>query len=399
MVNSDILNVSNPVQFDEAITSSQYHTYLPYASTGYGTDDEIRIPIQNREALTLPSESYLIIEGNFDKPVVNPPVAFPATTKLSYNGLAHLFSEIRYELNGVVIDQTKNPGVTTSLKGYISYDTDEQKIKTTEYMDANTGQFQIVVPLNHLFGFCEDYRKILLNIRQELVLIRANVNTNAYESAANDHTLEITKISWRMPHIMVSDSERLRLLKILNSDPWLAMGFMTWELHELPQVNRTTKHTWTVRTSPKLETPRYIIFAFQNNRKNTLGQTASEFDNCNLTTAKLYLNGIPFPYDNIHVDFPKNHYPILYNMYARFQSSYYGTEDRPLISYADFKTKCPMVVFDCSRQPETLKSGSVDIRIEWETAEAMQDNTSAYCLILHDRVVNYRPLSNAVQVQ
>lgn len=397
MVNSDVLNITDPVVFDETITSSEYHTYLPYAATGYGTDDEIRIPIQNKDALTLPSESYLVIEGTFTG---NPAgTAYDNTTRLSANGLPHLFSEIRYELNGVVIDQTKNPGISSSLKGYVSYDTDEEKIKATEYMDLDTGEFHVVVPLNHLLGFCEDYRRVLLNIRQELVLIRANVNTNAFETQTAAHSLKLNRISWRMPHIMVNDSQRLNFLKILNSDQWISMGFITWELHELPTVNRTTKHTWTVRTSPKLETPRYVLFAFQTDRKNKTDASASLFDHCQLTTAKLYLNGIAFPYDNLNINWDKDHFGILYNMYTRFQSSYYGTEDRPLKAIGDFKTHCPMVVFDCSRQPETLKTGAVDIRLEWETGAAMPANTSAYCLILHDRVVNYRPLSSAVQVQ
>ncbi|KAK9680973.1 hypothetical protein QE152_g38686 [Popillia japonica] len=39
------------------------------------------------------------------------------------NGLALLFEEIRYELAGTVIDRNKNPGITSTLKSYVSFDT------------------------------------------------------------------------------------------------------------------------------------------------------------------------------------------------------------------------------------------------------------------------------------
>jgi hypothetical protein len=36
----------------------------------------------------------------------------------------------------------------------------------------------------------------------------------------------------------------------------------------------------------------------------------------------------------------------------------------------------------------------VDIRIEFETSVNIPDKTTAYCLILHDRIAKYIPIKN-----
>ncbi|XP_011635287.1 neurofilament heavy polypeptide-like [Pogonomyrmex barbatus] len=52
------------------------------------------------------------------------------------------------------------------------------------------------------------------------------------------------------------------------------------------------------------------------------------------------------------------------------------------------------VIIDCSRQNESVKNATVDVRLEFETKENVPMNTTAYCLIVHDRMVQYNPLTN-----
>jgi len=62
-----------------------------------------------------------------------------------------------------------------------------------------------------------------------------------------------------------------------------------------------------------------------------------------------------------------------------------------------FFAKVPLFVIDCSKQAETIKTGSVDIRIDIETSKDIPADTSAYCLIIHDALVQYLPLSGIVK--
>ncbi|KAE9522451.1 hypothetical protein AGLY_017112 [Aphis glycines] len=104
---------------DCKITQMQYHSFLPYSTTALSNNDEIRISIQNMDAYTLPSESYLYIEGKLNIPADI--TAEKGEFNFTNNGLAFLFSEIRYEINGVEIQKLKSPGISSSLKGFCSH--------------------------------------------------------------------------------------------------------------------------------------------------------------------------------------------------------------------------------------------------------------------------------------
>ena len=115
----NILNVTEKVMVDNSIVNFEYHTHQPYTNR-FENNDEIRIPIQE-DMSTLPCESYLYIEGRLLKTDNNP----ATTTVFVNNGIAYLFSELRYEMNGVVIDSVSRLGHSSTMKGYISYNASE----------------------------------------------------------------------------------------------------------------------------------------------------------------------------------------------------------------------------------------------------------------------------------
>lgn len=400
------LKVTEPIFADNSIVNYQYHTHQPYAATTFNNNDEIRIPIQAQDVYTLPSQSYIYIEGS----LWNMEDKVSTTLKIINNGIAFLFDEIRYELGGMVIDRTRNPGITSTLKGYASYTSNQSnRLENGGWNHhsfpriLNDGKFSACIPLSMLLGVAEDFQKIILNTRQELVLIRSNTDENAVCNSPATGTdkpkLVINKIAWKMPHVSVSDSEKIQLLEYVDANRDLSIAFRSWELHELPVVQKSMNHTWTVKSTSQLEKPRFIIFGFQTNKKNKTNENMSKFNHCNLTNIKLYLNSDVFPYDNLNIQFDKKKYAVLYEMYAQFQQSYYYKFGRdPCLNHINYEQTAPIVVIDCSRQSETIKHGSVDIRLEFETSTNVPENTSAYCLILHDRLVKYNPLTSVVKV-
>ncbi|KAL6254043.1 hypothetical protein P5V15_014660 [Pogonomyrmex californicus] len=105
-------------------------------------------------------------------------------------------------------------------------------------------------------------------------------------------------------------------------------------------------------------------------------EDTSRFDDCNLTDMKLYLNSECYPYD-MNLDFDKNRWSVLYEMYARFCKGYYGHEYfEPSLTVTSFLHNGPFVIIDCSRQNESVKSVTVDVRLEFEIKENVPINTS-----------------------
>lgn len=400
----EILNLEESPRFDDSIEGIEFHSHHPYTSNKFKAGDEIRISVQHQDIYTLPSQSYLYLAGRLLK---HDGSTVATVSKLTNNAFAFLFDEIRYELCGSEIDKVRNPGITSSLKGLASFKQTSENFgwcypSSNRLSNISTeGHFNVCLPLSMLLGFGEDYEKVIINVKQELVLIRSRQDDNCYinQSGSEERSkIELTMLCWKLPYVSVSEYQRLNLMRHLKSEKILSVSFRSWELYEYPMLPVTRRQVWAVKTSNQMEKPRYVILAFQTGRENSVDKDASGFDHCNISNVKLFLNSKSYPYDDLNLNFERNQFALLYYMYASFQSSFYpGSPSQPILTPSEFKEKAPLVIIDCSHQSESIKSGPVDVRVEFESNSVFPSNTTAYCLIIHDRVVEYNPLTNIVR--
>ncbi|XP_026830912.1 uncharacterized protein LOC113563446 [Ooceraea biroi] len=279
---TEILNIGNEPIFDDRIVKIETHTYNPFANTTFGHSDEIRIPIQ-QDLYTLPHESFLYIEG---KLTLNGDLIGPRMV-MGNNCVAFMFDEIRYGLDGVEIDRNRNVGITSTLKNNTLLTLDRgitlgNSGWDTYYSDNANGYFNFCVPLSMLLGFCEDYKRVVINAPHERILLRScNDNNILLGNPALAPVIDIFKIQWRMPHVLLDEVTKLSMLRTLESGRYLTMGFRSWDLYEYPLLQSTTKHSWAIKTATQLEKPRYVIFALQTGRKNVMSEDVTIFDDCN----------------------------------------------------------------------------------------------------------------------
>lgn len=398
------LQIFQRPNFDDSIERDQHHPYYP-RTTNFNLNDEIRITIQHQDVYTQPSDSYIYIVGKLSN---TDPVG-TGTCKLTNNAYAFLFEQIRFEINGVEIDRCVKPGITTTMKSYVSYSDNESKTMQlagwSPFKDTqptiNDGKFSACIPLKFLLGFAENFTQILVNVSQELILIRAKTDDNCYINDTRNGTqkakIEIDTIEWRVKHISVHDKVRLPLLKTLHNRKSINIAYRKWELFELPALRNTKNDIWPLKTSSAMEKPRFVIVGFQEKKKDNYLADASTFNHSSITNIKLHLNTETYPYCPMKLDMANKCYAIAYYMYANFQSSYYdGRINNPLMDYAQFYN-CPLYVIDCFRQKETLTSNTFDIKLEMESEEAFKKDTAVYCLILHDAIIEYEPMSGIVK--
>lgn len=396
-------------KYDNRISGIELHGYNPYANSSFDYNDEIRIPIQQQDLIILPHQSYLYIEGKVIEGDKGQDSTEADTVCVDNNGIAFIFSEIRYELNGVEVDRCKNVGITTTLKNYASLTADKSKaLQNASWnmnIENNNNEFNYCIPMRMLMGFFEDYKRVIMNARHELVLIRARDDKNALFTKSKKITtpkIELIRVQWKVPHIMLDDYTKLQYLRVLQEDRSITMAFRSWDLYEYPLLPSTQRHTWSVKTSAQLEKPRFVIVALQTNRKNDIYKHITKFDHCKLRDLKLFLNSDFYPYDALNLDFnddmKKLRYGLLYDMYSKFIGAYYNNLDlTPMLDLDNFFNYGPLTIIDCSHQNESVKSGTVDVKLEFECLENIPPNTSAYCLIIHDRIVEYNSLSNIVR--
>lgn len=401
-----MLKIKKPSIHDTSITSYQYNVYTPYTRS-FTNQDEIRIAIQSQDGYVLPCESTLYIEGE----VVRAAGAEAATPnpRVSRNFGAFIFESIRYEIGGVEVDKSKYPGITSLLKAYPSIRTSEYRalecssLSTHDIEPADAvGSFALNIPLKLHMGFFEDYKNVIVNMKHELILTRNRNDNNCFFGANNILTITINKVQWRVPVIKLDDSTQLKMLKQIESNESIPMAFRSWDLYEYPTLPITDKHIWTVKTSSNLRRPRYIILGLQVFRMNQIANNAALFDPCNVTDAKVYLNSECYPKENLQINYAGNRASIAYEMYAKFQESYYHdgskTPSDVILTLENFLAS-PIYVFDCSRQNESIKSSAVDVRIEFQCSANIAPNTAAYCLIIHDNIIHYSPFTSLVHRQ
>lgn len=307
---SDILNITNQIQFDDRITKAEYRRILPYNTLTFGYNDEIRFQIQHQEHFLLPSESYIYIEGRIihtDKTASD-----NKKVRLINNAPTFFFDEAQYNICGKEIERTRNVGITSTLKIFSTRNTDEALSLSNggwapkDIPDRSVeGDFNFCVRLDSIFGFANDHKTIIPNAQHELILHRSKNDLNCcfVTNAEFKFRVSLTKMEWRVPFIFLNDVEKLRLYNTMNIGRPISIAFRVWDLHEYPLLPKTTSHQWTVKTSTQLEKPRYIFFAMQTNRKDVATLDSSKFDSNNLEELSVYLNDETYPNFTFSLEF------------------------------------------------------------------------------------------------
>ena len=246
---SSILRITDPILKDDSIDKYEEIAYEPVTGTNLNAPgQDIRLTIETQDIFTHPSESYLIIEGRLLRNDNNS-YGNNDLVSITNNCMMYLFKRIRYDLSGQDIENVMNVGQATTMLGLLKYPDDFSKSKglnqlwykdtTPNAEDANLGwdvrRYQIIrnsdprgtfsfrIPLKHIFGFCEDYDKVVYGLKHNLTLTRNGDNDAIFRAAADAAgnpvpagKIVLSKITWFMPHVMPADNDKMELYKIIE---------------------------------------------------------------------------------------------------------------------------------------------------------------------------------------
>lgn len=254
-----------------------------------------------------------------------------------------------------------------------------------------------------LHFFCDDYRKIIINSKHELILNRAANSLNCLTGGgvaetATRVTLDLLKIQWKMPHITLSDNVKLKMMNYLSKNRKIIIQHRSADLVEYPTLPQSTNLMWAVKTVSHVNRPRYVVVGLQTNRDNLHRADVTQFDHCHITEVRLYMNSQIYPYNMNEIRIHAGRYCELYDIYARIHASYYNhTEPTNMfaLSYIGYQNS-PIFAFDTSRADESIIDSSVDIRVEIKTSQNIPADTAAFCLIIYDSEFTYSPFDGIV---
>ena len=415
-----ILQIQEKYDVDTSIKSLEYYPFLPITGTQYNSAGQIRINIENQDEFFYPHRSWIEVEGKLVKSANAALYGDAELVTLTNNGILYLFDNIKYSLSGQEIESLNNPGRATTMLGLAKYSTsynDGPGLSKCWSLDTSTaaadtnvgfkrrrehiipkptpnGTFAFGIDMEHVFGFAEDYNKVVYGFRHTLTMVRKASNDDAIFRAAGVDAgkVEITKITWWMPRVQPSDAEKYKLYKSIESKVTLDAAFRMRQCATV-DLNAVSSFTWGLGVRSAPEKPRYLIIGLQTNKKNNQEHNAALFDHCRVTNMKARLNGIEYPAVDWDVDFTMQRYPRVYMALMDFARQYYGVD--PMVSSigvnaTDFKDLYPIFLFDVSKQSERLNQGVVDISVDMTFKANVDANTAAYAVLISDRKIKFQ---------
>jgi len=262
-----------------------------------------------QDLFTHPCESYLIFEGRLTK---QDGTAYANTdaVSLTNNGIMCLFSNFSYRLPNHEIEAVYHPGQATTMLGLLKYSDDfsmalglnqlwKKDTATTAVIADNTGfssrhkyliqqptakgTFSFRIPLKHIFGFCEDYNKIVYGLKHTLTLVcKANGDDAIFRvNDVDAGKVSLEKISWFMPHVLPADAEKLSLYKSIEAKVYLPVGYRSRQCDTIT-VPQATTFSWRIGVKNAPEKPRWVIIGFQTEKSGDQIKNPAIFNHVNV---------------------------------------------------------------------------------------------------------------------
>ena len=105
-----------------------------------------------------------------------------------------------------------------------------------------------------------------------------------------DGSIVIIKLSWHMPHVVLSDESQLSLLKDISNKVSLYIPYLNKQCERLSILQNSRDLDWKLNISAGSERPRYIFLCFKEAKDNNQKVNPSNFDHLQVTNAYVQLN-------------------------------------------------------------------------------------------------------------
>ena len=370
---NSILRITDPIPSDDSIDRYEDIVYEPVAGTNLNASgQDIKLTIETQDIFMHPSESFLIIKGRLLK-ADNNSYGNNDLISLTNNGMMHLFKRIWYDLSGQEIESVTDPGQATTMLGLLKYPDDFSKSKglnqlwykdTTalaendnngfiirrDYIIRNSnpkGSFSFKIPLKHIFGFCEDYDKVVYRLKHNLTLTRNNDNDAIFRYGGDAHgagavdvgKVILSKISWFMPHVTPADKDKMELYKIIERKEKIPVGYRMIQC-DSAAIPATTSFSWRLSVKSSPEVPCYIIVGFQTAKSGDQVTNPSTCDNVNVSNIYVMLNSIRYPIADYNISFLAQKFSRVYGDAVTFRSKFFNMDElisNPNINPSDYK--------------------------------------------------------------
>ena len=248
----------------------------------------------------------------------------------------------------------------------------------------------------------------MYGLKHNLTLTKNNDNEAIYRgaNAAAGGALavgkvELSKITWFMPHVTPADQDKMELYKIIQRKEKIPVGYRMIQCDNASITQNVTSFSWRLSVKSSPEIPRFIIVGFQTGKGGNQEQNPSIFDNVNVSNIYVTLNSTRYPTADYNIVFVGQKFSRVYGDVAEFRAKFFNMDElvsSPNITPADYRTLYPLFLFDVSKQSEKIKYSTTDIHVKMHFSMGIPANTEAYAVIISDRLINFQSDGNKFSV-
>ena len=192
------------------------------------------------------------------------------------------------------------------------------------------GSFSFKISLKNIFGFCEDYDKVVYGLKHTLTLTRNDDNdaifkSNAVYDGGNDRVgngkITLSKVSWFMPHVTPADKDKMELYKIIERKEKLPVGYRMIQC-DTASIPQAISFSWRLSVKSSPEVTRFMKVGFQTNKSGDQNTTPSIFNNVNVSNIYVTLNSMKYPMADYNISFLAQKFSRVYGDAAEFRSKF-----------------------------------------------------------------------------
>ena len=205
---------------------------------------------------------------------------------------------------------------------------------------TDKGTFSFRIPLKHIFGFCEDYDRIVYGLKHTLTLVQRSDDDAIFrDAAAAAGKVTFYKISWFVRYVLPADAEKFSLYESIDQR---SLTLLQCDTITVPEA---TLFSWRLGVKNAPEKPRWIIVGLQTEKSGDQTKNPAVFDHVNVKN--VMLNSTRYPAVDYNLSFANQQFSRAYGDASMFGVKYFGLDEliTIYISPVDYIRPCIHYLF------------------------------------------------------
>ena len=226
---------------------------------------------------------------------------------------------------------------------------------------ADYREFQAFIPLHSIFGFCQDYNRVIRNMPVSITLKRNTDYQNCVFGEAHTNVrFELVEINLQIEQIIPSDRALIAIDDYLAKTDTIEVCFRA-KACEFSQGIEGTKIN--INIGPTYSSPRYFFIVCKDPAKSVnVQQNFGKLENGNIQNITVTLGLQKYPEIDQEANFNQSHYASFYFPLINVCRELYRNECA--LSMEDFKDIYTVFAIDTSNQSERGKNEAVNVNIK-----------------------------------